>query len=121
MDAIIEWKDRLIDEAVQKERQVFVAEEEVVCVRCGTVNEYDVSRSGDHIKATCQNCGKYIKFLKQNIQGGKLKDDSLMPYGKHKGTKLANVPSEYLRWMYENDKLNDALKEYVDENPEILD
>ena len=29
-----------------------------------------------------------------------LKDDSPMPWGKHKGTKMANVPAAYLLFIY---------------------
>jgi uncharacterized protein (DUF3820 family) len=28
-------------------------------------------------------------------------DESLMPWGKHKGEKMANVPPEYLLWRSE--------------------
>jgi uncharacterized protein (DUF3820 family) len=28
-------------------------------------------------------------------------DKSLMPFGKHKGTALANVPASYLLWIYD--------------------
>lgn len=28
-------------------------------------------------------------------------DISLMPFGKHKGEKMANVPPEYLLWLYD--------------------
>jgi hypothetical protein len=45
--------------------------EDVVCNRCGCVNEYYTEKSGPHIKATCIHCDRYIKFLKQktNIMG----------------------------------------------------
>ena len=29
-------------------------------------------------------------------------DSDLMPFGKYKGTKMANVPAKYLIWLYEN-------------------
>lgn len=47
-------------------------------------------------------------------------DNSLMPYGKHKGEKLANVPAGYLIYMYDNKKLSPALMKYCEENIEIL-
>ena len=31
-----------------------------------------------------------------------MKDKSIMPIGKYKGEKMANVPSGYLLWLYEN-------------------
>lgn len=31
-----------------------------------------------------------------------LTDESLMPFGKHAGTKLADVPAKYLLWLWDN-------------------
>jgi exodeoxyribonuclease X len=28
--------------------------------------------------------------------------DSPMPFGKHKGTKLKDLPADYVRWLTEN-------------------
>lgn len=33
-----------------------------------------------------------------------MNDESIMPFGKHKGEKLANVPADYLLWLYDNYK-----------------
>lgn len=30
-----------------------------------------------------------------------LTDDSEMPFGIHKGTKMSDVPAQYLLWMYD--------------------
>jgi hypothetical protein len=43
-------------------------------------------------------------------------DKSIMPFGKHKGEKLGNVPSSYLLWIYDNLDLRDDLKDYIQEN-----
>jgi uncharacterized protein (DUF3820 family) len=29
-------------------------------------------------------------------------DNTIMPFGKHEGKKLANVPGPYLMWLYDN-------------------
>lgn len=29
-------------------------------------------------------------------------DNDLMPFGKHKGKKLMDVPDDYLIWLYQN-------------------
>lgn len=50
-----------------------------------------------------------------------LTDKSLMPFGKHKGEKLANVPASYLLWAFDNLPLNDNLKKYIRENKEVLE
>lgn len=40
--------------------------EQVVCLRCGSIDDYEVVRSGPHLKAICNGCGKYIKFIKRS-------------------------------------------------------
>jgi len=47
-------------------------------------------------------------------------DNSLMPFGKFKGVKLANVPAWYLLWLYNENKCNGDLKEYIKENLDVL-
>lgn len=36
---------------------------DIVCPRCGAVNEYNTTKSGPHTRADCSRCGKYIKFI----------------------------------------------------------
>jgi uncharacterized protein (DUF3820 family) len=47
-------------------------------------------------------------------------DESIMPFGKYKGEKLANVPDEYLLWLYENGKCFGELKLYIKENLDVI-
>lgn len=48
-------------------------------------------------------------------------DQSLMPFGKHKGKALANVPAHYLLWLYENaENLRNPLKAYIEENLDVI-
>ncbi|MFV0329969.1 MAG: putative quorum-sensing-regulated virulence factor [Dysgonomonas sp.] len=47
----------------------------------------------------------------------KLTDNSPMPFGVHKGTKMANVPAKYLLWIYEQ---NLDVMNYIKENMEVL-
>lgn len=35
-----------------------------------------------------------------------LTDNSEMPWGKYKGTKMANVPASYLKWLWDNNKVS---------------
>jgi uncharacterized protein (DUF3820 family) len=51
----------------------------------------------------------------------KLNDNSLMPFGQHKGVKLANVPASYLLYIRNNYNLHDNLKMYIDENKDSLE
>jgi len=49
-----------------------------------------------------------------------LTDESEMPYGKFKGEKMANVPASHLLWLYDNDKASPAVKEYIEDNLDVL-
>ena len=47
-------------------------------------------------------------------------DESLMPWGKYKGEKIANVPASYLLWLYDNQKCTGEIKLYIRNNLEGL-
>jgi uncharacterized protein (DUF3820 family) len=47
-------------------------------------------------------------------------DNSLMPFGKYKNEKMANVPPEYLIWLYENAKVYGEIKDYIRDNLDVL-
>lgn len=49
-----------------------------------------------------------------------LTDNSRMPFGKHKNEKMANVPANYLLWLYESNKCNKEVREYIEDNMDIL-
>jgi len=49
-----------------------------------------------------------------------LDDDSPMPYGVHKGTKMANVPAKYLMWLYDNGKASQGVRIYILKNRDAL-
>lgn len=50
----------------------------------------------------------------------KLTDNSLMPFGKYRGYKMANVPASYLIFIYENFTINEHLKKYIGNNMDSL-
>lgn len=50
----------------------------------------------------------------------KLTDESLMPWGKYKSHSMENVPASYLIWLYENNKCNNQVKEYIEDNLDFL-
>ena len=54
----------------------------------------------------------------------KLTDDSPMPWGKHKGVKMANVPADYLLYIYRvtynNQVRKDPVSVYIHENLDVL-
>jgi len=48
-------------------------------------------------------------------------DESLMPIGKYKGEKMANIPPEYLLWLLENGNIYGELKRYLIDNKEVFE
>jgi uncharacterized protein (DUF3820 family) len=48
-----------------------------------------------------------------------MNNESLMPFGKHEGKKMANVPASYLLWLYDNGCFGD-IKEYIEDNMDSL-
>lgn len=51
---------------------------------------------------------------------GRLSDRSLMPFGKYKGVKMVNVPSDYLLWLYDKGLEDGDVKTYIEENMDVL-
>ena len=51
---------------------------------------------------------------------GPLTDKSLMPFGKHKGKEMLDVPASYLHWLWTNGKKDDVgscpVANYIQEN-----
>lgn len=47
-------------------------------------------------------------------------DTSIMPFGKYKGEKLANVPASYLLWLHKENKCFGELKKYIEDNMDGL-
>ena len=47
-------------------------------------------------------------------------DNSIMPFGKYKGEKMANVPASYLLWIYDEPFCTGELKKYIKENMDAI-
>lgn len=61
-----------------------------------------------------------INLKRLNEMENKLTDESLMPFGKYKDYSMINVPASYLIWLYENDKCNKLVKDYIIDNWDVL-
>lgn len=48
-------------------------------------------------------------------------DESVMPYGKYKGKQMADVPAEYLQWLFDNGKCSPDVKRYIENNIDVLE
>lgn len=47
-------------------------------------------------------------------------DSTPMPFGKHRGTALANVPADYLLWLHKEGTSNSMLNTYIQDNLDVL-
>lgn len=73
-----------------------------------------------HWVATFERDDGYKLYILAKEINMKLNDESLMPFGKYKGEKMANVPASYLMWIYDNNKCNAEVKEYINDNMDVL-
>jgi len=79
------------------------------CPRCG--GETYLTRSGQHIKWSCVDCG-YIKFLPQKAE------NFHMPFGKFKGKSLeeiSRIDAHYLAWacMNMDERIARRIREFL--------
>jgi uncharacterized Zn finger protein len=81
--------------------------EKITCKKCGSEN-YVTASSGPHLKASCADCGAYIKFISKPFDPDTIDlSKEIIHAGKHKGKSFAQVGAEepdYIRWMAENMK-----------------
>lgn len=49
-----------------------------------------------------------------------LQDDSLMPWGAHQGKAMANVPDDYLKFLWDKGKCWGEVKDYIILNLESI-
>lgn len=49
-----------------------------------------------------------------------LTDESLMPFGQYKGTRMIDVPASYLIFLYDEGKCNKAVRDYIIDNLDVL-
>lgn len=96
-------------------------QEELFCKKCGTIGEYALFENGPHTEARCTACGAHIKFVsKPPSEIVAMKDTDPMPFGKHKGVALANVPASYLLWLSGENLSHRPLRKYLDENIDVI-
>lgn len=82
--------------------------EDITCNHCGLVNDYTTTPSGPHLKATCNGCGKYIKFITKQDK------KPTLYFGKYKDREISSLNSEeelrYLQWLKDQPNIKNNLK-----------
>ena len=48
-------------------------------------------------------------------------DLDIMPFGKHKGKQMQDVPADYLIWLLDNGLKDGGVKDYITENKKVLE
>lgn len=66
-----------------------------ICTFKEAVKDPTPEQIADHLR-------KKEMELKEREEAAMMKEDEVMPFGKHQGKKLANVPASYLVWFYES-------------------
>lgn len=49
-----------------------------------------------------------------------MNDLSIMPFGKYKGQEMIKVPSDYLLWLFEENKCCVEVRIYIEENMDVI-
>tara|TARA_R110000868_G_C10949892_1_gene767731 strand:+ start:233 stop:520 length:288 start_codon:yes stop_codon:yes gene_type:complete len=81
---------------------------EVICLRCKTTNEFYVVHSGHHLKAMCNHCNQYIKFVSQD------KEPPKFYFGKYVGKYIHEIEDmNYLKWALGNMTLKQPIKDAI--------
>lgn len=47
-------------------------------------------------------------------------DSTTMPFGKHKGKKMIEVPAKYLLYLFDNAVDHPGVKQYINDNLDAL-
>ena len=47
-------------------------------------------------------------------------DETLLKWGKFQGIKMANVPSSYLKWCYDNNYGSADFRGYIESNLNVI-
>ena len=83
---------------------------EIVCKRCGLVNDYStrLNPNNNGLAAICNGCQCHIKFIPQD-------KPAEFFIGKYKGSKVSSCnDKDYLKWFLGNTKPNEKTKKAVE-------
>lgn len=85
--------------------------QDIICNKCGSVNDYRVNVTDLHHTAYCNGCDNYIKHLPKPDK------EHVIYFGKYKGTALKDFTSKdhvsWLQWAIKSVDLKPVLKEAI--------
>jgi len=85
------------------------------CPKCRSTSQEVILRDTEIIqgvtyeKLYCTDCSKVWEDVF-------LSDDDPMPFGKHKGKKMKEVPASYLDWLSDQWKVDTLVRRYIKKN-----
>jgi uncharacterized protein (DUF3820 family) len=84
---------------------------EFICDGCGCIElSFKFNPNNKAIQMRCKDCNAWAGNYKYATL-----ETYIMPFGKHKGEKLIDLPKKYLEWLYYNcDSLSDNLYEVIE-------
>lgn len=86
-------------------------QEDLICTKCGLVNDYTLTRKANNDVATCNGCGAWIKNKPYALPA--------IPFGKYKNIPIESIQDlRYLEWALKNltdlkDKIKTAIRNQV--------
>lgn len=70
--------------------------EEIICKKCGLINDYRTKPNAMHTEAICNGCNRHIKFISKG-------EEATLYFGKYAKHKVKNITDKnYLEWVLEN-------------------
>jgi uncharacterized protein (DUF3820 family) len=85
--------------------------ENVICPKCGSINHYSETLTGNNNVCRCLDCGHFL--------GNKPRTENLnnitFPFGKYKGQHVLHCNDlNYMRWVNNNMKLTGSFKKAIE-------
>ena len=108
-------KRNIVDyEKITREQEATHRAQESRCPKCSgdlSTRNRTFADGTTHLELRCTR-GHHIKFLPQNRR------ICVMPFGRHKGQAIREIPDNYLTWVLENLELKGSLLKALEEEYE---
>jgi len=78
-------------------------------------SEQEFSNGTKHIRADCDVCGRYIKYLPQFLS----LEETTMPFGVYKGEGILSLKKDYIEFLINAKKVKGSLLKKLEQVLEI--
>jgi hypothetical protein len=91
-------------------------EQTIRCPRCSAMDNIvtlqTFANGTQHRRCCCARCGAFLRFIPQPLEQGQ---KPVLYFGKHQGTPLTEIPTDYLEWVTNNVRLSGRKRREVQE------